>query len=46
MKDLAKEPFVFTIKYSADVNDMTPAAEPAQFRDVTVQDVSVDGNGK
>ena len=43
MKDLAKEPFVFTIKYSADVNDTTPAAEPAQFRDVTVQDVSVDG---
>ncbi|WP_052285123.1 glycosyl hydrolase family 28 protein [Kluyvera genomosp. 1] len=43
MKDLAKEPFIFTIKYSADVNDTTPAAEPAQFRDVTVQNVTVDG---
>lgn len=43
MKDIAKEPFVFTIKYSADVNDTTPADEPAQFRDVQVQDVTVDG---
>ena len=43
MKDLAKEPFIFTIKYSADVNDTTPAAEPAQFRDVTVENVTVDG---
>lgn len=43
MKDLAKEPFIFTIKYSADVNDTTPAAEPAQFRNVTVENVSVDG---
>lgn len=43
MKDLAKEPFIFTIKYSADVNDTTPAVEPAQFRDVTVQNVTVDG---
>jgi exo-poly-alpha-galacturonosidase len=36
MKDLAKEPFIFTIKYSADVNDTTYAVEPAQFRDVTI----------
>lgn len=43
MKDLAKEPFIFTIKYSADVNDTTPAAEPAQFRDITVENVTVDG---
>lgn len=43
MKDLAKEPFIFTIKYSADVNDTTPATEPAQFRNVTVQDVTIDG---
>lgn len=43
MKDIAKEPFVFTIKYSADVNDTTPADEPAQFRDVQVQNVTVDG---
>lgn len=43
MKDLAKEPFIFTIKYSADVNDTTPAAAPAQFRDVTVENVTVDG---
>ncbi|WP_195438887.1 glycosyl hydrolase family 28 protein [Klebsiella oxytoca] len=43
MKDIAKEPFVFTIKYSADVNDTTPADEPAQFRDVQVQDVTVEG---
>lgn len=43
MKDLAKEPFIFTIKYSADVNDTTPATEPAQFRNVTVENVSVDG---
>jgi exo-poly-alpha-galacturonosidase len=43
MKDIAKEPFVFTIKYSADVNDTTPADEPAQFRDVQVQDLTVDG---
>lgn len=43
MKDLAKEPFIFTIKYSADVNDTTPATEPAQFRNVTVENVTVDG---
>lgn len=43
MQDIAKEPFVFTIKYSADVNDTTPADEPAQFRDVQVQNVTVDG---
>lgn len=43
MKDLAKEPFIFTIKYSADVNDTTPATEPAQFRDITVENVTVDG---
>ncbi|MBA7845893.1 glycoside hydrolase family 28 protein [Klebsiella sp. RHBSTW-00484] len=43
MQDIAKEPFVFTIKYSADVNDTTPADEPAQFRDVQVQNITVDG---
>lgn len=43
MKDITKEPFVFTIKYSADVNDTMPADEPAQFRDVQVQNVTVDG---
>lgn len=43
MKDIAKEPFEFTIKYSADVNDTTPADEPAQFRDVYVKNVTVDG---
>ena len=43
MKDIAKEPFVFSIKYSADVNDTTPADQPAQFRNVQVQNVTVDG---
>ncbi|MFP9227632.1 glycosyl hydrolase family 28 protein [Pectobacterium cacticida] len=46
MRDIVKEPFVFTINYKADVNDTLPAAEPAQFRDVTVSDVTVDGTAK
>ncbi|MEH2921084.1 glycosyl hydrolase family 28 protein [Samsonia erythrinae] len=44
MRDIVKEPFVFTIKYKADVNDTQPAAAPAQFRDVTVANVTVDGS--
>ncbi|WP_409306853.1 glycosyl hydrolase family 28 protein [Pectobacterium sp. B1J-3] len=43
MRDIAKEPFVFTIKYKADVNDTKPAAQPAQFRDVNVSNVTIDG---
>ncbi|PWC22920.1 exo-poly-alpha-D-galacturonosidase [Brenneria roseae subsp. roseae] len=43
MRDMVNEPFVFTIKYQADVNDTQPAAEPAQFRDVKVSDVTIDG---
>ncbi|MCV9879507.1 glycoside hydrolase family 28 protein [Brenneria izbisi] len=46
MRGIVKQPFVFTIKYKADVNDTQPAAEPAQFRDVTVSDVTVDGTAK
>lgn len=46
MRQIANEPFVFTIKYKSDVNDTRPAAEPAQFRDVSVSNVSVDGAGK
>jgi exo-poly-alpha-galacturonosidase len=43
MKDITNEPFIFTIKYSADVNDTTPADKPAQFRDVQIQNVTIDG---
>ncbi|HCQ8347337.1 TPA: glycoside hydrolase family 28 protein [Klebsiella variicola subsp. variicola] len=43
MKDIAKEPFIFTIKYSADVNDTLPAQLPAQFKDVLVENITVDG---
>ncbi|MEF9677288.1 glycosyl hydrolase family 28 protein [Pectobacterium aroidearum] len=46
MRDIVNEPFVFTIKYKADVNDTQPAAEPAQFRDVTVSNVTIDGSAK
>lgn len=46
MKGIVNEPFVFTVKYKADVNDTAPAAEPAQFRDVTVQNVTVDGTNR
>lgn len=40
------EPFIFTIAYSADTNDTLPASEPAQFRDVTVQNITIDGTNK
>ncbi|MFC3396282.1 glycosyl hydrolase family 28 protein [Brenneria rubrifaciens] len=46
MRGIVGEPFVFTVKYKADVNDSQPAAEPAQFRDVKVSDVTVDGTAK
>lgn len=46
MAKINEQPFVFTIKYAADVNDTVPAKEPAQFLDVTVQNVTIDGTDK
>lgn len=46
MAAINEQPFVFTIKYAADVNDSVPASEPAQFRDVTVKNVTIDGTSK
>lgn len=46
MMDINEQPFVFTIKYAADVNDTVPASEPAQFRDVTVKNVTINGTSK
>ncbi|MFC0227961.1 glycosyl hydrolase family 28 protein [Serratia aquatilis] len=46
MVAINEQPFVFTIKYAADVNDTVPASEPAQFRDVTVKNVTIDGTSK
>ncbi|MCW2485999.1 glycoside hydrolase family 28 protein [Candidatus Symbiopectobacterium sp. NZEC127] len=47
MKDIGgNEPFIFTIAYSADTNDTLPAKEPAQFRDITVYNITIDGSNK
>ena len=47
MKDIGgNEPFIFTIAYSADTNDTLPASEPAQFRDITVYNITIDGSNK
>lgn len=47
MKDIGgNEPFIFIIAYSADTNDTDPAKEPAQFRDITVYNITIDGSNK
>ncbi|PVZ87884.1 exo-poly-alpha-D-galacturonosidase [Serratia sp. S1B] len=46
MSSIGQQPFIFTIKYASDVNDAVPASEPAQFRDVQVQNISIDGGTK
>lgn len=46
MSSISQQPFIFTIKYASDVNDAVPAAEPAQFRNVQVQNISIDGGNK
>jgi exo-poly-alpha-galacturonosidase len=48
LKDVAMQAFIFTSAY-ADANAaivVEPAARKAQFRDVTVENVTVDGTGK
>jgi exo-poly-alpha-galacturonosidase len=48
LKDIAMQAFIFTSAY-ADANAaivVEPSARRAQFRDVTVQHVTVDGTGK
>lgn len=47
MKDIATQGFIFTSAYSDPSAAITvaPTADKAQFRDVTVDDVTVDGTG-
>ena len=43
IKDATNQAFIFTLAYTANNNDYVSAALPAQFRDVLVRNVSVDG---
>ncbi|MEO8181832.1 MAG: glycoside hydrolase family 28 protein [Deltaproteobacteria bacterium] len=43
IKDASNNAFVFTLSYGNNNNAFTSAAVPAQFRDVLVSNVSVDG---
>jgi len=43
MQDASKNAFIFTLSYGNNDNAFTPAPVPAQFRDVLVSNVSVDG---
>jgi exo-poly-alpha-galacturonosidase len=45
IQDANKSAFIFTLSYGNNDNAFTPAPVPAQFRDVLVSNVSVDGAG-
>jgi len=43
IKDASNNAFIFTLSYGNNNNSFTPAPVPAQFRDVLVSNVSVEG---
>jgi exo-poly-alpha-galacturonosidase len=43
IRDATNQAFIFTLAYTANNNDYVSAPSPAQFRDVLVRNVSVDG---
>jgi exo-poly-alpha-galacturonosidase len=43
MKDASNDAFIFTLSYGNNNNAFAPASVPAQFREVLVSNVSVDG---
>jgi exo-poly-alpha-galacturonosidase len=43
IQDATHQAFIFTLAYTANNNDYVSAPVPAQFRDVVVRNVSVDG---